>query len=93
MVQANPQKPAQLIPVAPRFPDATTQIPVVSGQQTGAPVEGDAPLARVGPGRAGSGRVGSPGLPLSDRLFPLQSWSPPERTPESPRPPAFIPDP
>ena len=60
MVQATPQKPVQLIPVAPRFLDATTQIPAVSGQQTGAPVEGEAPLARGGPG---GGR-------LAPRAFP-----------------------
>lgn len=66
-MQATPQKPVQLIPVAPRFLDATTQIPAVSGQQTGAPVEGEAPLARGGPGGGRSAPRAFPSLVASSR--------------------------
>lgn len=62
-----PQKPVQLIPVAPRFPDATTQISMVSSQQTGAPIEGEAPLARDGPGGGRLAPRAFPSLAASSR--------------------------
>lgn len=68
-----PQKPVQLIPVAPRFLDATTQIPVVSGQQIGAPVDGEALPARDGPG---GGRSAPRAFPSLTAFLPLQGWGP-----------------
>lgn len=68
-----PQKPVQLILVAPRFLDATTQIPVVSGQQTGALAEGEALPPRDGPG---GGRSAPRAFPSLAAFFPLQGWGP-----------------